>query len=117
MSNPIILFYSYAPQDEALLTHLENHLKSLEYTGRITGWHRRKVFAGQELATTVDQYLNTAQIILLLISSDFLAAPYCYSNEMKRALERHQRNEARVIPILLRPVLKEGTPFAKLASL
>jgi hypothetical protein len=117
--NPITIFYSYAQseQDEELRAQLETHLKIFERLGRITGWHRRDIHAGQEWAEVVDQRLNTAQIILLLISPDFIASPYCYGVEMMQALKRHQSGEACVIPILLRPVFYEGAPFERLALL
>lgn len=85
--------------------------------GRITGWHKREVYAGQEWAEVIDQHFNTAQIILLLISPDFMASPYHYGVEMMQALKRHQRGEAHVIPILLRPVFYEEAPFAYLSLL
>src|SRR6266516_6379335 len=62
-------------------------------------------------------YLNTAQIILLLISPDFMDSDYCYNVEMKRAIERHEAEKAIVIPIILRPVFWEDAPFAKLQVL
>lgn len=65
----------------------------------------------------IDEHLNSAQIILLLISSDFLASKYCYDIEMKRAMERHNSGEARVIPIILRHAYWEGSPFSKLQAL
>jgi CHAT domain-containing protein len=117
MSNPITLFYSYARKDEKLRDQLEIHLAWLKLSGRITGWHRREILAGSSPATAIDQHLNSAQIILLLISSDFMATPYCYGEEMKHALERDKQKEARVIPILLRPVFYKGAPFEHLAML
>ena len=42
---------------------------------------------------------------------------YCYSIEMKRAIERHDRGEAIVIPVILRPVYWQGAPFGKLLAL
>ncbi len=65
----------------------------------------------------VDAHLETAHIILLLISADFLASEYCYSMEMKRALVRHEVKSTRVIPILIRPVDWQEAPFAKLQIL
>jgi len=65
----------------------------------------------------IDDHLKTAQIILLLISPDFLASDYCYSIEMQRAIERHETGEARVIPIILQPVDWQNTPFSKLQVL
>jgi hypothetical protein len=56
-------------------------------------------------------------IILLLISIDFINSEYCYDTEMERAMERHQKGEARVIPIILRSCLWQYAPFAKLQAL
>src|SRR5438874_2288017 len=96
---PLTIFYSYAHEDESLQKQLERHLSLLRRQGLISGWHDRQIVAGTEWAQEIDARLETASIILLLISSDFLASDYCYGIEMQRALERHQRGEARVIPI------------------
>src|SRR5260370_689078 len=62
-------------------------------------------------------HLNTANLILLLISSDFMNSDYCYGKEMRRALERHRAGTCRVIPILLRPTYWEDAPFSSLQLL
>jgi hypothetical protein len=111
------IFYSYAHEDERLQKKLETHLSNLKHQGLITGWRDREIQAGQEWAKEIDIHLNTADIILLLISPDFLASDYCYCTEMKRAMERHEAEDARVIPIILRPVDWQGTPFEKLSVL
>ena len=116
-SRLVYVFFSYARQDRALRDKLEDHLSNLKYRGLITTWHDREISAGTEWAHQIDIHLNTADIILLLISSNFMASEYCYSIEMKRAIERHEQREARVIPILLRPVLFTDAPFAKLQFL
>ena len=117
MMHPIRLFYSYAPKDESFRRELEKHLSMLRWQGLIAEWDNRNISAGTEWAREIDSHLNAADIILLLISSDFLASDYCYSIEVKRALERHDAGEARVIPVLLRPVDLEGTSFSKLQAL
>jgi hypothetical protein len=61
--------------------------------------------------------VSAAKIILLLVSSDFIASDYCYDIEMKRALEKHRAGEARVIPIILHPCDWERATFAKLQTL
>jgi tetratricopeptide (TPR) repeat protein len=111
------LFYCYAHEDKGLRTLLEKHLASLKQSDLISDWSDRNINAGQEWAKEIDTRLNTADIILLLISPDFLASEYCSSKEMKRALERHENESAYVIPIILRPVDFEGTPFSKLLAL
>src|SRR5947209_8074692 len=114
---PIEIFYSYAHEDEPLRKELEKHLASLHQQGFIAGWHDRMISAGTEWEHQIDSHLNTAPIILLLISASFIASKYCYSIEMKRALERHEAGEARVIPIILRHVYWRSMPFGKLQVL
>ena len=111
------IFYSYARKDERLKKELEIHLGHLKQEGLITGWYDREIHAGAEWASEIDSHLNSAHIILLLVSSDFVASEYCYGVEMKRALKRHESQDARVIPIILRPTDWEGAPFSKLQVL
>src|SRR5918997_4147517 len=113
----IEVFVSYAHKDEALWHELEKHLALLRRQGVITTWYDRQISAGSEWAQEIDTHLNTAQIILLLISADFLASDYCYGVELQRAMERHAAKDARVIPIILRPVDWHGAPFGKLQAL
>lgn len=115
--SPIVLFYSYAHEDERLRQKLERHLSLLRQQGLITEWHDHKIVPGTDWAHAIDAHLNSASVILLLISSHFLASDYCNGVEMRRALERHQANEACVIPILLRPVDWQRAPFAHLQML
>ncbi|MGB3760859.1 MAG: TIR domain-containing protein [Rivularia sp. (in: cyanobacteria)] len=112
------IFYSYASEDEKLRDKLEKHLSILKRQGVITNWHHRKIAAGKEWKDDINIHLNTAQIILLLISSAFIASDYCWEVELERAMERHEAQEARVIPIILKPVDNlQSTRFGKLQSL
>jgi hypothetical protein len=113
------VFYSCAdtPEDRALCEQLERHLSILKRSGLIRDWHARNIQAGTEWERTAHAQLNNAQIILLLISADFIASDYCYSKEMRYALARQKTGEARVVPILLRPVDRRDTPFEHLAAL
>lgn len=114
---PVDLFYSYSHKDEKLRDELAVHLTMLQRQGIISTWHDRNISAGSEWAKEIDKNLNSAQIILLLVSANFLASDYCYSIEMQRAIERHEAGEACVIPIILRPVDWSGAPFGKLQAL
>lgn len=113
----ISLCFFYVPADEPLQTQLANHLTLLEHQGVITSWDKHKILPGDEPAQVINQQLNTADIILLLISASSLADDTCYTLEIQRAIERHQAGEARVIPILLRPVDWAGAPFSELEVL
>jgi hypothetical protein len=117
MSIPLSLFYVHAYEDASLCNELEKHLRLLQRRGVIITWHDRLILPGTDWAHVIDTYLMTAQIILLLISPDFLDSDYCYGIEMQRALERQRLGEASVIPVILRPVDWHGAPFARLQCL
>jgi hypothetical protein len=117
MSNAVKVFFSYSHKDEALRDELATHLSLMKRRGFIEAWHDREISAGREWANAIDDNLNAADIILLLVSANFLASDYCYDIEMQRAMERHEAREARVIPIILKPVDWRDAPFAKLQAL
>ncbi|MFN0085904.1 MAG: toll/interleukin-1 receptor domain-containing protein [Blastocatellia bacterium] len=114
---PIRVFFSYSHRDEALRDELSKHLAILKRQGLVSEWHDRQIMAGKEWAGEIDENLDRADVILLLISVDFLASDYCYKIEMERAMQRHEAGEAVVIPIVLRPCLWSGAPFGRLQAL
>ncbi len=113
----INLFYSYSHADEALREELEKHLKLLQRQQVIDSWHDRKIISGTEWDKVINNNLDTADIILLLISADFLASDYCWDIEIQRAMQRHEEKSAVVIPVLLRPCDTGNANFMKLQGL
>ena len=111
------LFYSYSHKDERLRDKLETHLKLLQRLGLIQSWYDQEISAGDEWKGEIHENLERADIILLLVSADFIASDYCYDLEMKRALERHDAGEARVIPVIVRDYAWHKAPFGKLQAL
>ena len=79
-------------------------------------WHDRKLQPGDEWSNKINDQLLQAQIILLLISPDFFASPYCCENEMQIALARHNKGEAVVIPVILRSCDWDITELKKLQA-
>lgn len=116
-ASPIEVFFSYSERNRDLRDKLETHLAILKRKGVIRGWHDGEVGAGEERDKAIAEHLEAAKVILLLISADFLASDFCYDVEMQRAIERHARGEARVIPVILDACDWEGAPFGKLSSL
>src|ERR1035438_3154595 len=114
---PLQVFISYAHEDDELREEFVKHLRQLKRDGLIQDWHDREITAGSEWAGQIDEHLNAADIVVLLVSPDFVASEYCYDIEMKRALERHAAGEARVVPVILRPSDWQTAPFAKLNAL
>ena len=111
------IFLSYADEDEKLRERLEMQLAILEREGLITIWHKGKIVAGEETDYEIARHLNMAHVILLLVSASFIASYHCYNIELKRAMERHEAREVRVIPIILHAVDVEIAGFAKLQQL
>ena len=111
------IFFSYSHQDEGLRNELEKHLSLLRRQGVIDIWSDHRIGPGEELGGEIDRHLESADIILLLVSPDFLNSDYCYDIEMERAMDRHERGDARVIPIILRPCDWQSAPFGKLKAI
>ncbi|MFP2903714.1 TIR domain-containing protein [Pyxidicoccus sp. 3LFB2] len=112
---PLRGFYSYAPQDEAHRTALTKHLASLRRQG-FEPWHEQELIAGDDREAQLARRFEEADLILLLISPDFMGSDTCHA-QMVRALERQKRGEARVLPIFVRPVDLDGTPLEQVSLL
>jgi hypothetical protein len=113
---PASVFISYSHKDERLRNELATHLTILQNQKIITFWHDRKITAGSEWGKEIDDNLCKADLILLLVSPDFLASEYCNDIELKLAMDRHRKGEAIVIPIILKPVDWKWAPFAALQA-
>jgi hypothetical protein len=107
---PITVFYSYSHKDEDLRNQLEAHLAPLRRSGLIREWYDRKIIAGQDWDKEISKYLESAEVILFLISADFVNSSYIFDVEVKRALERQSAGQAAVVPVILRPVVWKIIP-------
>lgn len=116
-SGPLNVFISYSHKDKEWKERLIPHLNALIRQRYITLWYDNMILPGAEIDAAVLKALHESQIVLLLISSDYLASDYCYDVEMKEALSLREASGVEVIPVLLRPVDLTGTPFDGLKSL
>lgn len=114
---PLLVFCSYSHQDHSLRLELETQVSPLVRQHLITFWSDRRIAPGEAWEQTIDEKLETADIILLLISAYFVQSDYCYTRELQRAIQRNQLGEARVIPVFVRPCVWEGLEFAHLQGL
>lgn len=111
------IYIAYAPEDTALKDSLVEHLSMLRRGGIIDAWHEERLSAGDDVQVVKSQWLNRADIVLLLLSADFLASDYLFDNEVKTALERHRRGETRLVPVILRDCLWQSGTLASLSPL
>ncbi|HEV2452635.1 MAG TPA: toll/interleukin-1 receptor domain-containing protein [Verrucomicrobiae bacterium] len=116
-SGSLKVFVSYCHADEALKNQLLSHLMPLKRMELIEVWHDRKIPAGGEWEQAISANLEQADIILMLISIDFINSQYCYDIELERAIEKHEAGSAVVVPIILRSCMWKHTSFSKLQAL
>jgi predicted MPP superfamily phosphohydrolase len=115
-AGPLPTFISYAAADEKAVERLRVHLTQLgpKRDRLIDAWSVAQVGSGEEVRKAAAEHLRSARIILLLLSPDYIASDECYDVEMTAAVARHERGEARVIPVLLKECDYETAPFARL---
>ncbi len=113
----IKIFYCYARKDKGLRDELERHLASLKRSEQVISWYDQEILPGMEWKREIHRHLDTSDIVLLLISPNFIQSDYCYSVEMRRALERHKAGATSVIPIILRPCSWKEIPIRALQAL
>ena len=119
---PVSLFYSYAHEDETLRDELRGHLKILERRGLLSSWYDREIKPGEDWHAKIDEQLQMADLVLLLVSKDFIESDYIFGNELTVAMQRHQAGFATVVPIIVRaididPEDREALPFLSLQGL
>ena len=114
---PVSIFISYSQKDEDFRDELVKHLRVLERTGIVTSWHDRRILPGSDWSSEIDQHIEQADILLCLVSANFIDSDYCWEKEMKRALARYHAQQAVVIPILIKPVAWGHTPLAAIQGL
>lgn len=117
MENPVRLFISFAKEDEAFRLKLERHLQGLMHQSLITFWDQSQIRAGENWVEQIRKQLSKAEIVLMLVSSNFLSSSYIYDKEVSYFLRKERKDEAIVIPIILKPCLWEKSPIGKLSVL
>lgn len=110
-------FISYSHSDDWALDRLHTHFAMLRREGRITEWYDRNILAGENIDAEIMEQLESCALFLPLVSPDFLASTYCYEREMTRALERHNADEIRIVPIIVEPCDWKVSPLGSLKAL
>lgn len=113
------IFISYSHRDEKFKDDLQIGLASLKNNGHIAAWDDRAILAGEEWDHQIKDALYQADIIILLVSPDFLASRYVREQEIKIAMERHHdpADFAVVVPVIIRPSDWKGNAFSQLQAL
>jgi hypothetical protein len=110
------IFCSYSHKDEPLRREFETHVALMRRQQLVQIWHDRQIVAGDDWAGAIDDHLNSADIVALFVSADFLASDYCYEKELGLAMERLARKETLVVPVIVRPCDWQDAPFGRLQA-
>ncbi|MFD2366843.1 toll/interleukin-1 receptor domain-containing protein [Pseudoduganella sp. GCM10020061] len=111
------VFVSYSHKDQDLKDRLINHLRPLENEGLIAIWVDHQIKAGDDWDAEIAKKLSSADVVLALVSIDFINSKYCYAVELEKALEREAEGDAKVIPVILRSCLWNKSPLGRLKAL
>ena len=111
------IFLSYSHKDEELKEQLDTHLAALKRNNLIQTWNDRAILTGEEWDIAIKTQLAQADIILLLVSANFIASEYIWKVEITQAMKRHDNKEVVVVPVFIKPCDWKGMPFEKLQGL
>lgn len=112
------VFLSYSHVDEKFKEKLDIHLAPLKRSNKkLEVWQDRELKAGTKFDEEIKKHLKEDDIIILLISADFINSDYCYEVEMKTAFERMEKKEAVVVPVIVRPCYWKKTPLGDIQAL
>jgi hypothetical protein len=117
-NTPLRVMYSYSHKDETYKQELNTYLAAQRREGLIEVWQDRQILPGSEFDKEIANALDESDIIILLVSANFIESEYCWSTEMKRAVQQHDEGKAQVVPVIIKP--SEGwknAPFGKLNAL
>jgi hypothetical protein len=114
VAGPLRLFLSYAHEDSNVAAELRKHLAPLRHDMVVSDWYDHDLVAGSNWDKEMQRQLENSALVLVLISSDFLASSYAYGKELVHAIDLHKRGLLRVIPVIVRNSLWQRLPLAEL---
>ena len=116
-TNKVNVFLSYCHADEDYKNKLNIHLSPLKRMSKINEWDDRELKAGTQFDEIIKRHLEKDDVIILLISADFINSDYCYNTEMQKAMERCKKGQCKILPIIVRPCLWNITPLKDFLAL
>ena len=117
MPEKVKVFLSYSNKDHEFREELKKHFSGLTKLNVIKLWYDGLIQPGEPWDATIKRNLEEADYILFLISADFMNSDYINDVEIKRAIERHDRKQVKIIPIIVRPCDHASLPINQLQAL
>jgi tetratricopeptide (TPR) repeat protein len=116
-ASPVRVFVSYAHEDRPWCDQLLLHLSGLRYTDQVNTFDDRDIEAGEAWEARLLQELDLADVIVLIVTANFLHSRFCTTVELTRALERYADDETRIVPIIADHCDWETLPLARFQAL
>ena len=113
---PLRAFVSYCHADAKLKDELLKHLAPLRRLGLVEHWHDGDISVGEKWEEAIWNQLRNADLVILLVTADFINSEYCYDRELTAAVERHDAGETRIVPIIGRNCLWHDLSFGKIQA-
>jgi len=117
MKKTLAAYCGYASEDQMYVQELKKHLTSFEKQKLLTFWEKGDIAPGAVIAEEHLAHLQKADIVLLLVSPDFIREDFCSGSQMQKLVKRHASGKILLVPVLLRPVFWQATPFAHIQPL
>jgi internalin A len=111
------LFISYSHKDNRFRDQLRGALTAYERKGEINSWDDTEIVPGQKWEPEILGKLERADIVVLLLSNDFIKSNYCYQVEMDRARERDATGECAIVPIVVRACRYDKLELGKIQAI
>jgi hypothetical protein len=114
---PLKLFLSYAHEDRDIVAELRKHLAPLRYEQIVTDWYDLELIPGQDWDREILSQLESSDLVLVMVSADFVASKYAYGRELSLALDLHDQERLRMLPVICRNCRWQNLPFSRLQVL
>lgn len=101
-NKPVKLFISYSHKDETYKDELTAHLSGMKRIGMIEEWNDRKIIPGQQWNHEIKTKLEQSEIVIFLVSSDFMASDYIADVEVNNTLDKYRKGKVCIIPVIIR---------------
>lgn len=114
---PLKVFISYSHKDEDWKNDLLAQFNNMETQGLINIWQDRMINPGDLWDASIKQALSESDLVLFLVSPGFMSSRYIWQDELPEAIERQKRGESKLVPIYVKPVEEQGSPFSPFQGL
>lgn len=104
----------YARQDESFRQELDTHLAPLREHQHVKTWDEACLLPGAVIDTATQNAIDTAHIIIILASADFVQSESLYREHLVRAIDRFEAHQAKIFPVMVRRFAWEDTLFDRL---